>query len=72
MAKKKKADKHPADEALHAEEAQIQTTFEGKVNKYGFIHLSKRVREAWGVTKGTEQPITIELTDDNALIIRKA
>jgi len=45
--------------------------FKGKVNTYCFIHLPKKLREAWGITKGTEQPITIELTTEGALIIRK-
>jgi len=48
-----------------------QATFTGKVNTYSFIHLPKKLREAWGITKGTEQPITIELTTEGALIIRK-
>ena len=67
MENKKKADK-PADETLHTEEAQ--TTFEGKVNKYGFIHLKKPLMEAWSLTKGIEQPITIEITEGN-LVIKK-
>lgn len=50
---------------------ETQTTFLGKVNTYCFIHLPKKLREAWGITKGTEQRITIELTTDGTLIIRK-
>ena len=57
-------------EALH--ETESQTTFKGKVNKYAFIHLDKSLREAWGITRGTEQPVTIEITAEGALIIRKA
>lgn len=41
------------------------------VNKWGFIHLSKEVIEAFGVGKDEKTPITIDL-QDNALIIRKA
>ena len=67
---KKKVDKNPADETLHAEEAQ--TTFKGKLNKYTFIHLPKTLREAWNIQKGTERPVTLELTAEGALIIRKA
>jgi len=73
MAKEKKEDK-PADETLHAEETEAkpeQTTFEAKVNKYAFIHLSQKLRKAWGITKGTEQAVTIKLVEGN-LVIRKA
>ena len=56
-----------------AEEAQLtKTTFKGKVNKYCFIHLKKPVMEAWGIKKGVEQPITIEITAEGNLRIRKA
>ena len=76
MEKKKKKDK-PADDALHAEEAQATpptepTIFEGKVNRFAFIHLNKALRDAWGITKGTEQVIIIELTAEDALLIKKA
>ena len=77
MEKKKKKDK-PADEALHAEEVELPAPtptepaiFKGKVNKYCFIHLGKSLREAWNFTKGTEQPITIELTAEGNLVVKK-
>ena len=55
-----------------AEEAQLtKTTFKGKVNKYGFIFLDRHVQAAWGITKGVEQPVTVELTAEGDLIIRK-
>ena len=69
MAKENKSDK-PADETLH--ETEAQTTFEAKVNKYAFIHLPKSLREAWGLTKGTEQVISIDLTSEGNLVIKKA
>jgi len=62
---KKKADK-PAGETQ-----ATQTTFEAKINKYGFLHFGKSLMEAWNLTKGTEQPVTVELTDEGSLIIRK-
>ena len=68
MENKKKADK-PADEALHENEAQA--TFKGKINKYGFLHFGKGLMQAWNLIKGTEQPVTIELTPEGALIFRK-
>jgi len=61
MEKEKKEDKPTA-----------QTTFEGKVNAYGFIHLPKGLRQAWDIQKGTEQAVTIEITAENALIVRRA
>ena len=83
MAKKIKSDK-PANESLHAEEAKAtdsppitsnlspeKKVFEGKINKYGFLHFGKPLVEAWQLSKGTEQPVTIELTAEGALIIRK-
>ena len=77
MAKEKKEDK-PADEALHAEEAEQPApmptkpaTFKGKLNKYGFIHLNKGLIESWGLTFKTEQAVTIEVTLGQ-LIIKKA
>lgn len=62
MEKKVKESKQPEE---------VRTTFRGKVSKYGFLHFGKPLAKAWGLTKGTEQPITIELTTDGALIIRK-
>lgn len=66
MAKEKKEDK-PATEATPTEPA----TFKGKLNKYGFIHLSKGLIESWGLTFKTEQAVSIEIVEGN-LIIRKA
>ena len=68
MNKKKNEDK-PADEALH--KTETQKVFKGKINAYAFLHLPKPLRKSWGITKGTEQAVSIELTSENALIIRK-
>ena len=68
MENKKKTDKS-ADEALHAKETQM--TFKSKVNKYGFLHFGKPLMEAWQLSKGVEQPVAIELTSEDSLIIRK-
>ena len=72
MAKKNKkaeeADSPPITSNLSPE----KKVFEGKINKYGFIHFGKPLMEAWQLSKGTEQPVTIELTAEGALIIRKA
>jgi len=49
--------------------------FKGKVNAYGFIHLTKKLMEAWDIQKDGNKfeitQVTIELTVDCALIIRK-
>ena len=76
MAKKKKA-----DEVLHAEEAEAtdspaiptnvspeKKVFQGKINKYGFLHFGKALMQAWNLSKGTEQPVTIELVEDDLVI----
>lgn len=62
---KKKADK-PTEEAQ-----PTQTTFEAKINKYGFLHFGKPLMEAWQLSKGVEQPVAVELTPEGSLIIRK-
>ena len=43
----------------------------GFVNKWGFIHLSDKVGEAFGVLRGKKIPIAIDFKDGN-LIISKA
>lgn len=63
--------KQPAEEAEPKPE-EPQTTFKGKVNAYGFIHLNKKLQKAWDITKGTKYPLTIELTAEGNLILRKA
>ncbi len=51
----------------------VKTKFptEGKLNKYGFIYLDTDVLAAWGLSKGTEQKLSIDL-EDGALTVRKA
>jgi len=44
---------------------------EGKVNKYGFIYLDGDILAAWGLSKGKEQRIALDMTQDGALILRK-
>jgi len=44
---------------------------QAKVNKYAFIFLSSDIQEAWGIEKGKEYPISVDLKD-GALIIKKA
>lgn len=56
---------------IHSNVSPEKKVFQGKVNKYGFLHFGKNLMEAWGITKGVEQPITIELTVDGNLVIKK-
>jgi len=39
-----------------------QTTFEGKINKYGFLHIEKALYEALGWTKGVDIAVKITRT----------
>lgn len=58
MAKKK--DPGGADEALHQEEEPVK---EGKINKYGFIHVGKKLAEHLGTSFGKDKAdvlVTIE------------
>ena len=77
MVKKNKTDK-PTEEAKATGSPPIPSNvspekkvFEGKINKYGFLHFNKPLREAWGVQKGNEYPITIELTAEGNLVVKK-
>ena len=74
MAKKNKTDK-PTEEAKATDSPPIPSNvspekkvFQGKINKYGFLHFSKGLVQAWNLSKGVEQPVTIELIEDNFVI----
>jgi len=47
-----------------------QTTFEGKINKYGFLHIEKALYEALGWTKGEDIPVKITRTVNGIAIER--
>ena len=52
-----------ADEALHSEDV-AEDIFQGKINKYGFVHVNKKMAERLGIELGKEKsdiPCTIEL-----------
>jgi hypothetical protein len=61
-AKKEKKAKEPK---------QAEFPVKAFVNAYGFIHLSKQILAAVGLSKGNKTPITIDLQDDS-LTIKKA
>jgi hypothetical protein len=46
-------------------------SFKGMINAYGFIHLSKDARKAFGASKGAKTDVTIDL-QNGALIIKRA
>lgn len=52
------------------EPKQAKFPVKGFINAYVFIHLSKQVLSAFGLTKGDKTPITIDL-QDNILIVKK-
>ena len=42
-----------------------------KANKYGFIRLTKPAKEPWSKKKGIERIITIEITTEDNLRIKR-
>lgn len=44
---------------------------EGKVNKYGFIHVNKALMEKMGFDRGTEVPLELEYDPATNSIIAK-
>ena len=71
MSEEKPTEKKTKTKAKESKPAT--STFPAKtfINKWGFIHLSQKVTEAFGTTKGEKTPITINL-QEGALIIKKA
>lgn len=68
MAKKKDPkEEGGANEHLHKKD--IEEPAEGKINKYGFIGVSKKVLEAAGLEKGTEYPVEFTV-EDRRLVVR--
>jgi hypothetical protein len=58
---KKKDPKGGADEALH--KGDIEELAEGKINKYGFLHIDKKLAKHLAVSFGKDKadvPVTIE------------
>ncbi|MEM3696292.1 MAG: hypothetical protein QXQ94_02140 [Candidatus Bathyarchaeia archaeon] len=47
-----------------------QTVFEGKINKYGFLHIEKALYEALGWQKGVDIPVKIFRTEKGVRIER--
>lgn len=47
-----------------------QTTFEGKINKYGFLHFSKELYESLGWAKGEDIAVKITKTANRIAVER--
>jgi hypothetical protein len=47
-----------------------QTTFEGKINKYGFMHIEKALYEALGWKKGVDIAVKITKTANGITVER--
>ncbi len=53
-------------------QTQPQTSYKGQLNAYGFIHLSAKLIETWGLSRGKKIPVSIEFTSDGNLLVKKA
>ena len=68
---KAKAEGKTVDEkAAEIVEAKAKTEFEGKINKYGFLHFSKDLMEALGWEKGVDIAVVIKKTDKGISVER--
>jgi ribosomal protein L30E len=72
LEKKAKAEGKTADEkAAEIIEQKAKDVFEGKINKYGFLHIEKALYEALGWAKGED--ITVKITrTTNGIAIERA
>ena len=61
-----------ADEPLHAEEAKEEKPVRSdKINKYGFLHVDKKLAEHLGVKFGKDKadvPVTIERIEGGLIV----
>jgi hypothetical protein len=48
----------------------VQTTLEGKINKYGFLHFGKNLMETLGWKKGEDIAVKITKTDKGIAVER--
>lgn len=75
LEKKAKAEgKTPDEKAAEIVERKAreteQTTFEGKINKYGFMHIEKALYEALGWQKGVDIKVKITRTANGIAVER--
>ncbi|MDI6905235.1 MAG: hypothetical protein QMD13_07100 [Candidatus Bathyarchaeia archaeon] len=64
LAKKKSSENQTADVTQNPSET-MPITFEGKINKYGFLRLSKNVYETLGLPKGEDIPVEITVNSES-------
>lgn len=71
LEKKAKAEgKTPDQKAAEIIEQKAKDVFEGKINKYGFLHFSKDLMESLGWEKGVDIAIVITKTDKGIRVER--
>lgn len=71
LEKKTKAEGKTADEkAAEIIEQKAKDVFEGKINKYGFLHIEKALYEALGWEKGEDIAVKITRTANGITIER--
>jgi hypothetical protein len=71
LEKKAKAEgKTPDQKAAEIIEQKAKDVFEGKINKYGFLHFSKDLMETLGWEKGVDIAIVITKTDKGIRVER--
>jgi hypothetical protein len=71
LEKKAKAEgKTPNQKAAEIIEQKAKDVFEGKINKYGFLHIEKALYEALGWTKGEDIAVKITKTANGITVER--
>jgi hypothetical protein len=71
LEKKAKAEgKTPDEKAAEIVEAKAKDVFEGKINKYGFLHINKELYEALSWTKGEDIAVKIAKTANGIAVER--
>jgi len=71
LEKKAKAEgKTPNQKAAEIIEQKAKDVFEGKINKYGFLHVEKALYEALGWTKGEDIAVKITKTANGITVER--
>jgi hypothetical protein len=62
--------KTPDQKAAEIVEAKAKDVFEGKINKYGFLHFSKDLMESLGLPKHEDIPVKITRTTNGIAVER--
>jgi len=70
MSKKKNAE-NQTDTSQSPNEATPAASFDGKINKYGFLRFGKEIYEVLGLPKGEDTPVTIAINPDRSVTVRR-